>query len=185
MKTVDLCSSCVLHDLVGALDRLELAPEVRARIVRRSLEHLARAFDYSHPPSFHITAVHRILKEETGLALPFAALRERCNEVGMAVAARVAAEAGWDYLAEVETCLAPLSQWTARTLDDGPYSLHLAGRAFDAASEREVLPVGPHCQRLGLSFDLGGGNIIRLAVKADQARGMMLSLKYYQREKLA
>jgi hypothetical protein len=93
VKTVDICSSCVLHDLVGALDRLGLAPAVRERIVRRSLAHLAGTFDYSHPPSFHITAVHRILKEESGLALPFAALRARCNEVGMAVAALVAAEA--------------------------------------------------------------------------------------------
>jgi uncharacterized protein with ATP-grasp and redox domains len=93
MKTNDICSSCVLHDLVGALDRLGLDGAVRERIVKRSLAHLAAAFDYSHPPSFHITAVHRILKEESGLALPFAELRARCNEVGLAVAALVEKEA--------------------------------------------------------------------------------------------
>jgi hypothetical protein len=93
MRTEDGCAACVLHDLVGALDRLGLDADVRARVVRRSLAHLAATFDGSHPPSFHITAVHRILKAESGLALPFAALRARCNEAGLAVAALVAAEA--------------------------------------------------------------------------------------------
>jgi hypothetical protein len=93
VKSEAICASCVLHDLVGALDRLGIDGEVRARVLRLSLRHLADAFDLQQPPSTHITAVHRILKRETGLALPFAALRTRCNEVGLQVAAQVALEA--------------------------------------------------------------------------------------------
>ncbi|MBI5479707.1 MAG: DUF89 family protein [Deltaproteobacteria bacterium] len=93
MKSEAICASCVLHDLVGALDRLGIEGEIRARVLRLSLRHLADAFDLGQPPSTHITAVHRILKRETGLAVPFAALRARCNEVGLQVAAQVAREA--------------------------------------------------------------------------------------------
>ena len=90
MKVEVICASCVLHDLVGALDRLDVRGEVRDRVVRHCLRHLADTFDLRQPPSTHITAVHRILKRETGIALPFAALRTRCNEVGREVAAQVA-----------------------------------------------------------------------------------------------
>jgi damage-control phosphatase, subfamily I len=93
VKAEAICASCVLHDLVGALDRLAITGEARARVVRESLRHLADRFDLAQPPSTHITAVHRILKRETGIALPFAALRTRCNEVGLQVAAQVAREA--------------------------------------------------------------------------------------------
>jgi damage-control phosphatase, subfamily I len=93
VKAEAICTSCVLHDLVGALDRLEVEGPVRARVVHLALRHLADTFDGEQPPSTHITAVHRILKRETGIALPFAALRARCNEVGLEVAARVAREA--------------------------------------------------------------------------------------------
>jgi uncharacterized protein with ATP-grasp and redox domains len=108
MKTVDLCSACVLHDLVGALDRLELAPMVRTRILRRSLQHLAADFDHTRPPATHITAVHRILKEETELALPFAELRARCNEAGLLIAREVANEAE---LLPVEERMRFLCRW--------------------------------------------------------------------------
>jgi damage-control phosphatase, subfamily I len=93
VKAEAICASCVLHDLVGALERLGVEEEVRARVVRESLRHLAATFDCEQPPATHITAVHRILKRETGIALPFAALRARCNEVGLEVAAQVAREA--------------------------------------------------------------------------------------------
>jgi hypothetical protein len=93
VKSAAICASCVLHDLVGALDRLGIEGEVRGRVLRLSLRHLADAFDLQQPPSTHITAVHRILKREAGLALPFAALRARCNEVGLQVAAQVGREA--------------------------------------------------------------------------------------------
>ncbi|HEY5960481.1 MAG TPA: hypothetical protein VIV60_28200, partial [Polyangiaceae bacterium] len=43
-----------------------------------------------------------------GLEAPDARLSDRVDGSFAALRARVAAEAGWDYLAEVETCLAPL-----------------------------------------------------------------------------
>jgi damage-control phosphatase, subfamily I len=93
VKAEAICASCVLHDLVGALDRLAIDGEVRGRVLRLALRQLADTFDLQQPPSTHITAVHRILKREAGIALPFAALRARCNEVGLEVAAQVGREA--------------------------------------------------------------------------------------------
>lgn len=89
VKTVALCSSCVLHDLVGALDRLAIEGDLRQLIVRRAVAHLHEHLDFTREPSFHITALHRILKQEAGIALPFAGLRDRCNQAGMVAAEQV------------------------------------------------------------------------------------------------
>ncbi len=71
--------------------------ELRARIEERGRAYLEEHFDEGRLPSHYITAVHRILKEEAGDALPFRELRSGCNRVGRELAGRVAAEvAGLD-----------------------------------------------------------------------------------------
>jgi len=81
-----------MHDLVGAMDLLGYAPDVRARIVARSEEWLAEHWDEGHLPSWYITGVHRILKEEAADELPFRELREACNRAGRELAEQVRAE---------------------------------------------------------------------------------------------
>jgi len=93
VKAEAICSACILHDLVGAMDTLGIEGEARGRILTRSFEFLANTFDMRRVPSYYITSVHRILKEETRIELPFAEARARCNEIGVAVARAVAAAA--------------------------------------------------------------------------------------------
>jgi damage-control phosphatase, subfamily I len=88
MKVVARCVSCILDDLVGAMRLLGLSEEQKGEIVQRSLDHLQAHFRDRWLPSRYITDVHRILKEVTGLSLPFAELRQKCNEVGVVLAER-------------------------------------------------------------------------------------------------
>jgi uncharacterized protein with ATP-grasp and redox domains len=86
------CRPCVLHDLRGAMNLLGYDDALKARIEARAVRWLDENFDKGGVPSRDITAVHRILKEESGDALPFRELRDGCNRVGRDVARRVAAE---------------------------------------------------------------------------------------------
>lgn len=86
------CLTCILDDLQGALGLLEIDEPTRGRVVSRALRYLAEEFQRPLVPSTFITAVHRILKEETGLRVPFQALREACNRVGRTLAGRVREE---------------------------------------------------------------------------------------------
>lgn len=87
-----VCRPCVLHDLRGAMELLGIDPEVRGRVLARADAYLEERFAEGRLPSHYITAVHRILKEEAALPVPFAGLREGCNTVGREIASRVAAE---------------------------------------------------------------------------------------------
>lgn len=86
------CFSCILHDLNGAMEMLLLSPEQQWEIVRRAAQFMDREFRPGVEPSYFITQVHRILKDVSGLRVPFAELRAQCNRVGLAVSERVAAE---------------------------------------------------------------------------------------------
>jgi uncharacterized protein with ATP-grasp and redox domains len=67
--------------------------DVRLAAVRAALALLAETWSYDVPPSYHITAVHRVLKDVAGLPVPFAETRARANEVGLQFAAQATAEA--------------------------------------------------------------------------------------------
>lgn len=81
-----------MHDLRGAMDLLGYEEEVRRRIVARSEAWLDAHWAEGHLPSWYITGVHRILKEEAADAVPFRELREGCNHAGRVLAARVAVD---------------------------------------------------------------------------------------------
>lgn len=83
------CAPCILDDLRGALDTCVPDEAQRLAILREAMVWLGGEFDTSRIPSYYITRVHRLLKERTGLEMPFRALRERCNAAGMAIRARV------------------------------------------------------------------------------------------------
>ncbi len=88
--TSEACRRCILDDLAGALRLLGDISEEKEQEVLASASHfLDEEFDLSHPPSYYITAVHRQLKQITGLALPFAELRRACNEMGRTLAEKL------------------------------------------------------------------------------------------------
>lgn len=71
--------------------------ELSARILERGEAYLAAHFAEGRLPSHYITAVHRILKEESGDDLPFRELRDGCNAAGRELAGRIGTEvAGLD-----------------------------------------------------------------------------------------
>ena len=84
------CAPCILDDLRGALDTCVPDEAQRLAILREAMLWLGDEFDTCRIPSYYITRVHRLLKERTGLEMPFRELRERCNEAGLAIHARVA-----------------------------------------------------------------------------------------------
>jgi len=88
----EVCRPCVLHDLRGAMDLLGTDAAVRLRVEERAEAYLADHFADGRLPSHYITAVHRILKDESGLAVPFADLRDGCNHAGRVLAERVGVE---------------------------------------------------------------------------------------------
>ena len=88
----ECCLACFIDDLAGALALLDVDEKTRCRILVEALNGVAEGFPKRLPPSYTITRLHRILKRETGIAVPFKELRETCNRVGAAVAKRVEGE---------------------------------------------------------------------------------------------
>jgi uncharacterized protein with ATP-grasp and redox domains len=87
------CPACIIDDLRGALEDAVGDGDLRRDILREALAWLGSDFAYDRIPSYYITRVHRLLKAQAGLAMPFRALRERCNAAGLALAPRVEARA--------------------------------------------------------------------------------------------
>ncbi len=94
MRTSSACLTCIIGDVQSAVDTVTDDPALRLAVVRASLRYLADNFDHNEPPSTHITAVHRILKDVTGVPLPFADRRATANAVGLAIRERLARDAG-------------------------------------------------------------------------------------------
>jgi len=87
LKRESACRPCVVDDLRGALELLRLEPEVTREILESANRFLDRTWPENREPSFYITGVHRILKEVSGIEVPFRELREGCNRVGIEIAA--------------------------------------------------------------------------------------------------
>ncbi len=86
------CFECVLDDVIGGAkletDSLELRERVRAAV----LDYLNGRFDLEREPSEFITGVHRILKQILKRDMPFKALRDKCNEIGVSLSKRIEQE---------------------------------------------------------------------------------------------
>lgn len=80
------CVSCIIDDVVGALLPLVSDDKLREKVIKACLIYLAEEFSTDQVPSVFITRVHRILKETTGITVPYEFLRRRCNEIGMEIA---------------------------------------------------------------------------------------------------
>jgi uncharacterized protein with ATP-grasp and redox domains len=85
------CLSCIVDDMVGALDLLDVDEELRVEISKRCLEFLRDEFRCGKLPSYYITEIHREIKRGTGNPIPFKDLRDACNRVGIELASRLKA----------------------------------------------------------------------------------------------
>jgi len=92
LKREPACLPCVLDDLLGALELLELDARVSGEILAEARAFLDETFPENRVPSYYITGVHRILKRVADIETPFRELREGCNRVGIEIAAGVEEE---------------------------------------------------------------------------------------------
>ena len=135
MRTVPDCLVCILGDVFAAA-RQTTDEATALEVARAASAYLAREFDYSLPPSYHITAVHRILKELTGVAEPFADRRRQANEVGLQIAERIGREL--DQAPEPAARIRQAALWAlaANSLDSRTAG---TGYSFDPAGAYDYL----------------------------------------------
>jgi uncharacterized protein with ATP-grasp and redox domains len=93
MRTVPTCLTCVLGDVYAAAQQLTADPAVQLAVAKDCLAFLADSFGHQRVPSYYITEVHRILKRDTGVAMPFAESRTQLNQVAMRLAEAIQTEA--------------------------------------------------------------------------------------------
>jgi len=93
MRTHLNCASCIIDDLCGALQLIPLEEKIKKEILRESFQFLAREFSTEKIPSYFITEVHRILKRISGIEIPFKERRDKCNQLGIEMAEKIALEA--------------------------------------------------------------------------------------------
>jgi len=93
MRTHLNCASCIVDDLCGALQLVPLEEKIKKEILRESFQFLAREFSTEKIPSYFITEVHRILKRISRIEIPFKERRDKCNQLGIKMAEKIALEA--------------------------------------------------------------------------------------------
>jgi len=93
MRTHLNCASGIVDDLCGALNLVPLKEEIKIEILKESFQFLAREFSTEKIPSYFITEVHRILKRVSGIEIPFKERRDKCNQLGIKMAEKIALEA--------------------------------------------------------------------------------------------
>jgi len=93
MRTHLDCASCIVDDLCGALKLIPLKEETKKEILKESFRFLSKEFSTDKIPSYFITEVHRILKRISGIEIPFKERRDKCNQLGMEMAEKIALKA--------------------------------------------------------------------------------------------
>jgi uncharacterized protein with ATP-grasp and redox domains len=93
MRTVPTCLTCVLGDVYAAAQQVTADPALQLAVAKDCLAFLADSFGHQRVPSYYITEVHRILKRDTGVAIPFAESRSQLNQVAMRLAETIQTEA--------------------------------------------------------------------------------------------
>jgi hypothetical protein len=82
-----------LGDVYAAAQQVTPDPVVQLQVAKDCMKFLADTFGYERVPSYYITEVHRILKRDTGVAMPFAESRTQLNQVAMQLAGEIQAQA--------------------------------------------------------------------------------------------
>lgn len=89
MRTTPTCLTCVLGDVYAAAQQLTPDVGIQLKVAKDCMEFLAQTFGHERVPSYYITEVHRILKRDTGIAVPFEESRRQLNQVGLQIAERL------------------------------------------------------------------------------------------------
>ena len=93
MRTTPTCLTCILGDVYAAAQQVTPDVGIQLKVARDAMEFLAGSFGHERVPSYYITEVHRILKRDTGVPMPFAESRRQLNQVALEIAADIQAEA--------------------------------------------------------------------------------------------
>lgn len=93
MRTTPTCLTCILGDVYAAAQQVTPDVSTQLKVAKDAMEFLAQTFGHEQVPSHYITEVHRILKRDTGVPVPFEKSRRQLNQVGLAIAARLQGEA--------------------------------------------------------------------------------------------
>ena len=93
MRTTPTCLTCVLGDVYAAAQQLTPDVGIQLKVAKDCMEFLAQTFGHEQVPSYYITEVHRILKRDTGIAVPFEESRRQLNQVGLQIAERLQQQA--------------------------------------------------------------------------------------------
>ncbi len=93
MRTVPACLTCILGDAYAAAQQVVADPAVQLRVAKNCLAFLGEHFGHERVPSYYITEVHRILKRETGIPVPFAESREALNRIALELSNEIEAQA--------------------------------------------------------------------------------------------
>jgi uncharacterized protein with ATP-grasp and redox domains len=93
MRTTPTCLTCVLGDVYAAAPQLTPAVGLQLKVAKDCMEFLAQTFGHERVPSYYITEGHRILKRDTGIAVPFEESRRQLNQVGLQIAGRLQQQA--------------------------------------------------------------------------------------------
>jgi uncharacterized protein with ATP-grasp and redox domains len=93
MRTTPTCLTCVLGDVYAAAQQLTPDVGIQLKVAKDCMEFLAQTFGHERVPSYYITEVHRILKRDTGIAIPFGESRRQLNQVGLQIAERLQQQA--------------------------------------------------------------------------------------------
>jgi hypothetical protein len=160
MRRAPECRPCVLGDLDGALVLLGTPPERRAQLVAEGTAQLDATWPENRIPGEHICDAHRLLKRALALPHPFEQARSRANEVGMQIAAEIAAQAPEDPLARL--------RWFARWAIAGNLlDFRICGYNLDAARIEHLLH---ECYREGLAID----ELAAFAARLPEAREILV-----------
>jgi damage-control phosphatase, subfamily I len=130
MRIIPECLSCILDDIIDALDLLGTLKKDKDAVTAEGLAYLSKYFSSNDPPSYYITEMHRILKRRLNIEMPFSDLRDICLSSCQEISLDVAAEA--QHFTGIEK-LRFLIRWTiaANMLD-----FRTAGAGYEMARDR-------------------------------------------------
>lgn len=82
----------MIDDIVGAIETLGIPSATRERILKKAFAYLEKNFTLKSYPSKFITELHRIIKKELNLSIPFYEQRMICNQLGVKLAKNIERE---------------------------------------------------------------------------------------------
>jgi hypothetical protein len=89
MKVAPRCVPCFVDDIAGALDMLQVPAKAKMSVLRECMAYLYKHLNDNSPPSYFITHLHRILKRDLRMKMPFSGLRQACLKAGAEIARTV------------------------------------------------------------------------------------------------